>query len=224
MRKGEWALVTGASSGMGEAFAEQLAQRGMNLFLVALEADRLSELSKAWEDQYKIKILWRNLDLSDPVSVRTICTEVEGENLDVSVLINSAGFGYFGEFLSMAVDLIDRMVKVNVIALVQLCHFFLLRMKARRDGVIINIASIAGQLPYPFAAVYSASKSFVHFFTNVVWAENREKNIKIVSLCPGYTKTRFEAVSKEPSSIHLFPGEDPRNISKKTLSRLSRNQ
>jgi len=97
-------------------------------------------------------------------------------------------------------------------------------MQRDKKGVIINIASIAGFVPYPFAAVYSAAKSFVRIFTNAIWAENEEKNVRIIALCPGYTKTNFEKVSTEPSGIHLFPAEDPADIARKTLSNLSRDR
>ena len=221
MDKTEWAIVTGASSGIGKAFAEQLAQQGYHLFMVALESDSLAELSKKWSEQYQISIHYRALDLSTGGAVATLIRDVEQKGMDVSVLVNAAGFGYFGDFLAMNPDQIDRMVKVNVLALIELCYYILPKLRSRHRGTIINIASIAGHLPYPYAAVYAASKSMVHSFTKALWAENQDKGVSIISLSPGHTKTNFDHVSKEPNGIHLFPDEDPKVIARTTLERIS---
>ena len=221
MEKGNWALVTGASSGIGKAFAERLAQRGMNLLAVALDETKLSGLSRQWQETYGIQSLAFSIDLSDPASPRKIYEEVERRNLPVDILVNAAGFGYFGDFPNMTEAQVCKMVQVNATCSVLLCHFFLPRMQARKRGAIINIASIAGFVPYPFAAVYCATKSFVRLFTKALWAENREKGVKIVLLCPGYTKTNFERVSTEPSGIHFFRSESPYDIADKTLRRVS---
>ena len=221
MSKGEWAVVTGASSGMGKAFAKRLAESGKNLFLVALEKEELEKLAKEWSAQYGIQIHFRAIDLSSEDAVPHIVNDIQEKKMDVAFLLNAAGFGYFGDFLAMKPEQIEKMVKVNVLALIKLCYYVLPKLKARGGGTIINIASIAGHLPYPYAAVYAASKSMVHYFTKALWAENRDPNLKIISLSPGHTKTNFDNVSKEPNSIHLFPDEDPEVIAKTTLDRIS---
>ena len=221
MQKNEWAFMTGASSGIGRAFAEALAQRGLNLFLVALAGSGLSDLAQAWANQYQIETAWLELDLAQKDALEKIRKEIERKDPDVSIAVNAAGFGYFGAFSAMTPEQIDGMIKVNVLAVMQLSLLFLERMKQRGSGTLINIASIAGHLPYPYAAVYAAAKSSVHSFTRAVWAENQNQNIRIVSLSPGHTKTNFDSVSKEPDSIHLFPDEHPRDIAEKTLAHLS---
>lgn len=221
LRKGDWAVVTGSTSGMGKAFAEELAVRGLNLFLVALEEDMLGELARHWRETHKVQVKFLRLDLADPLSIEKIRQAVESSSLHIRVLINAAGFGYFGDFTAMDPELVQRLTQVDATAIACMCRLFLPQMQMAKRGVIVNIASIAGFVPYPFAAVYSAAKSFVRVFTNALWAENQEKDIKIVALCPGYTKTNFEKVSTEPSSVHLFPGEDPAEIARKTLARLS---
>jgi uncharacterized protein len=223
IQKGDWALVTGASSGIGRAFAQALASRGANLFSVALEAGELAKLSIDWQTRYKVQTIDLALDLADPNSFRTIEREVDSRKLEIAVLINAAGFGYFGSFTSMTHEQIAKMVQVDVISLVQLCRLFFPKMIMRKRGAVVNIASIAGCLSYPYAAVYSAGKSFVHLFTRALWAENPEKAVKLISLCPGYTKTNFEKVSTEPESIHLFRGEDPKDIADKTIRHFSHN-
>ena len=221
MSKGEWAVVTGASSGIGRAFAKSLAESGMNLLMIALEKEELAKLAKNWAEKYQIQTQWRALDLSSEGAVRLLAQDIEERKMDVSTLVNAAGFGYFGEFLSMSPEQIDKMVKVNVLAVIELCYFVLPKLKHRGGGTMINIASIAGHLPYPYAAVYAASKSMVHSFTRALWAENQDPAIRIISLSPGHTKTNFDHVSKEPDGIHLFPDEDPEVIAKTTLGRIS---
>lgn len=221
MAKGEWAVVTGASSGIGRAFAKRLAESGTNLFMIALEKEGLEKLAKSWGEQYQIQTHWRAVDLSSERAVPQIAMDITEKKIDVSLLINAAGFGYFGEFLSMNPEQIQKMVKVNVLALIELCYFILPRLKSRGGGTIINIASIAAHLPYPYAAVYAASKSMVHYFTKALWAENRDPHVRIISLSPGHTKTNFDRVSKEPGTIHLFPDEDPEVIAKTALERLT---
>lgn len=205
---------------MGKAFAKRLAESGSNVFMIALEADELEKLAKSWSEQYQVKIHWRALDLTSDRAVPQIAMDIAEKKMDVSFLLNAAGFGYFGEFLLMNPDQIQKMIKLNVIALIELCHLVLPKLKSRGGGTIINIASIAGHLPYPYAAVYASSKTMVHYFTKALWSENRDRNIRIISLSPGHTKTNFDNVSKEPDSIHLFPDEDPDVIAKTTLARV----
>jgi len=222
IRKGDWALVTGSSSGIGKAFAGELAAQGVNLFLVAIEGDQLIELARGWEAAYHIQTVSLALDLSDPDFRSPISGALEAKGVQIDLVVNAAGFGYFGDFCSMTHEQIDRMVRVDVIALAGLCRLLLPGMIARKRGAIINVASIAGCLPYPYAAVYSAGKSFVRVFTQALWAENRERGVHILAVCPGYTQTNFEKISTEPSTVHLFPGEDPVRMAQKTLSRIGR--
>ena len=221
MNKGDWALVTGASSGIGKAFAECLAQRGLHLVMVALHEEPLANLARQWEEAYGIQCVSLSVDLADPASAQIIHREIQNRNLSIDVLVNSAGFGYFGDFQVMPADQITKMVQVNATSIAALCRCLLPSMQARNKGAIINVASVAGFIPYPFAAVYSATKSFIITFTKAIWAENQAKNVRILLLCPGYTKTNFEKVSTEPSRVHLFSGEDPHVIAEKALSSLS---
>ncbi len=221
LQKGDWALVTGASSGMGKAFAERLAERGLNLWLIGLEKDRLDALSESLQGMHGVECMAIALDLSSPDAVANLSYESKRQGITFGVLINAAGFGYFGDFTGMTQDGIFKLMQVNNTAVIQLCHAVYPDMLARKRGLIINIASIAGFLPYPFAAVYCGGKNLIHLFTRALWAENREKGVKIFSLCPGYSKTNFEKAAKEPDGIHLFRGEDPYDIADLTMRRLN---
>ena len=224
LQKGDWAVITGASSGIGKAIAERLAQRGVNLFIVALDQNTLSELAKMWKEKYLIQTVAMPLDLSGPQSAEKIFEQLREHKISVTLLLNAAGFGYFGDFEAMPTQQIYQIIQVNVTTVVQLCRLAYVHMRGRKRGIIINIASVAGHLPYPFAAVYCGGKSFIHLFTRALWAENQTKNIKIISLCPGYTKTNFEIAAKEPSGIHLFKGEDPYDIADTLLRHIDRNE
>lgn len=205
---------------MGKAFAESLAARGVHSVLVALEGEKLVEIARGLEKAHGVQSIALPMDLSVESAAETLRKEVEARGLTIDILINAAGFGYFGDFSVMPYDQIGKMMAVNVTSIVQLCRLYLPGMQQRKKGVIINIASIAGLLPYPLAAVYCATKGFMHFFTQALWAENPVKEVRILSLCPGYSKTNFERVSQEPSGIHLFQGEEAADIAEKTLKRL----
>ena len=219
--KGQWALITGGSSGIGKAFAEALAARGLNLYVMALDSGPLSELASQWRQTHGIEVLFKAGDLTQEDCLGMFLQDTEKRKLHFSVLVNAAGFGYFGPFCEMSDEQIENMIQLNVIALAKMCRFFLKQIRPDQKGALINIASIAGTVPYPYAAVYAASKSFVSSFTRAVWAENDKKDLAIVSVCPGYTQTNFEKVSKEPGGIHLFSPEDPAEIAQKVLRHLS---
>lgn len=185
------ALITGASTGIGEAFARRLAAAGHHLMLVARSGDKLEALSKQLMAQHPVKIYHLSLDLSVPDADQQLINEAADKELEVDLLINNAGIGSAGDFtyLSLASEL--RMMQLNMQALVALTHHYLIPMRDRRQGIIINVASMACFQPSPFMATYAASKAFVRSFTEAVAEENRPFNIQVMLLCPGATETSF---------------------------------
>src|SRR5882757_8663653 len=165
---GSTALVTGASKGLGEVFAEQLAARGMNLVLVARSLDALEILAKRLSDQYGVQCVALNADLADPGAAERIAAELERRGIQVDLLVNNAGLGLSGNFLSHELKQEQGSIQVNVQALVALSHLFGLRMKQRRKGGIINIASNASFQPLPAMATYAATKAFVLHFSEAL--------------------------------------------------------
>lgn len=185
------ALVTGASSGIGAEFARVLARKGCDLILVARGEDKLRELANELSARHNIKTHVIAQDLSDEWASRIIESEVKARGLQVDVLINNAGFATQGDFEATDADLLHGQVMLNVTAVVDLTRAFLPAMVERKSGVIVNVSSTAGFLPLPTQAVYGATKAFVLSWSEALWAENRERGIKVLALCPGATDTEF---------------------------------
>jgi short-subunit dehydrogenase len=195
-------LITGASSGIGEEFARQLAAKGHNLVLVARSEKALHELCDELMLKHKIMAHYVVLDLIEADSDATLFEETEKHGFEVTWLINNAGFGGYGDFANVALEKQTGMVDLNIRALIALTHRYLPAMRERRDGVIINVSSAAGFQPLPYMAVYAATKSFVTAFSEAIAEENREYGIQIMALCPGSTKTNFFKVASMAKPIH----------------------
>jgi uncharacterized protein len=185
------ALITGASSGIGEAFARKLAAQGRNVLLVARSEDKLITLCNELGRVNSIRAQHVALDLSQPESPARLFAEVEQRGLVIDLLINNAGFGAFGEFADLDLERQLNMIDLNIRSLVELTYRFLAPMRERKQGAIINVASTAGFQPVPFMTTYAATKSFVLCFSEALWEENRHYGIKVMALCPGATETNF---------------------------------
>jgi short-subunit dehydrogenase len=189
-------LITGASSGIGEAFARRLAERGDNLLLVARSEDKLINLCNELGRVKSIHAQYFAIDLSQPESPARLFAETEKRNLQIELLINNAGFGSMGEFATLPLRTELNMIDLNVRALVELTHLFLQPMRARKSGQILNVASTASFQPVPYMTTYAATKAFVLSFSEALWEENRAYGIEVMALCPGVTETGFFAASK----------------------------
>lgn len=188
-------LITGASSGIGEAFAQRLAAEGHNLVLVARSEKALHELSDELMLKHKITAHYVVLDLAEPNADMELLAETERLGYEVDWLINNAGFGSVGDFAKLDLDRELQMIELNVSALVALTHCYLEKMRERKSGTIINVSSAAGFQPLPFMATYAATKAFVSSFSEAIAEENRPFGIQVLALCPGSTKTNFFAAS-----------------------------
>src|SRR5436190_3359213 len=173
-------LITGASSGIGEAFARKLAARGRNLLLVARSEDKLITLCSELGRSQRISAQFVAMDLAEDGAAARLFDEVSGRDLQVDLLINNAGFGSMGDFAELDPDRELGMIDLNVRALVDLTHRFLQPMRERRGGAIINVASTAGFQAVPFMATYAATKAFVLSFSEALWEENRSYGIKVM--------------------------------------------
>jgi len=197
------ALITGASSGIGKAFAEELAQHKYNLIIIARTKTALEELKKELESKHNINVKVIVQDLTLPNACQDIFNEVKQENLIVDLLINNAGFGDYGTFCDRPLEKQLNMIQLNISALVELTHLFLQEMKVRKEGEIINVGSIAGYQPLPYLSVYSASKAFVLSFSEALWAENQHLGINVLALCPGPTESNFGKVAEFESQNNM---------------------
>src|SRR6267143_217979 len=204
------ALITGASSGIGEVFARKLAARGRNVLLVARSEDKLITLCNELGRSNSIRAQYVALDLSQPESPARLYEEAEKRGLTVDLLINNAGFGSMGEFSKLDLARELNMIDLNIKSLVDLTHRFLGPMIERKQGAIINVASTAAFQPVPFMATYAATKAFVLSFSEALWEENRPYGIKVLALCPGVTDTNFFAAvhaRTPPARISQTPEE-----------------
>jgi len=184
-------LVTGASSGIGEAFARKLAEKNHDLFLVARDEVKLEVICEELMSRHEIKASYIALDLNADLADETLFSETEKRGVEIDWLINNAGFGSMGDFSSLKREKELNMIDLNVKALVALTHRYLNQMRKRKSGTIINVSSTASFQPIPFMATYGATKAFVTSFSEALAEENRLYGIKVLALCPGPTKTNF---------------------------------
>src|SRR5215211_5094391 len=184
-------LITGASSGIGAAFARKLAGRGRNVFLVARSEDKLIALCNELGRLTSIRAQYLALDLRQPDAAAQLLEETNKRELEIDMLINNAGFGSMGDFAKLDLDHELEMIQLNVRAVVDLTQRFLGPMRERKRGTIINVASTAGFQAVPYMATYAATKAFVLSFSEALWDENRSHGVHVLALCPGVTETNF---------------------------------
>ena len=187
-------LITGASSGIGAAFARALAARGSGLVLVARRRDRLDALAAELESAHGVTVTAIVQDLGSPSAAGELHAAVAAAGRHVTGVINNAGFGTFGAFVEEDRERLAGEIAVDVSAPVQLSSLFLPEMVAAGSGFLINVASMAAYTPTPRMAVYGAAKAFVLSFTEALWAETRGSGVTVFALSPGATSTEFNAV------------------------------
>ena len=192
------ALITGSSGGIGEEFAVQLAQRGVNLVLVARRADKLEELRKTLLERHPdIVIDVITADLATPGSGAQLATKVRDLGRPIDILVNNAGVGLHAKFVGQDPDANAAQIQLNCGTLVDLTARFLPSMSAAGHGVVVNVASTAAFQPTPGMAVYGATKTFVLSFTEALWQECKGTGVRVLALCPGATETEFFARTGE---------------------------
>jgi uncharacterized protein len=189
------ALVTGASGGIGRAFAGLLAADGYDLVLVARREDKLRELSDELAARHGTRSLVVAMDLSSAGAPETIAERVSAEGLAIDVLVNNAGFGGLGPFAGRPLGTHLAMIQVNIAGLTALTRLFLPGMLARHRGRILNVSSVAAFQPGPFMAVYYATKAYVQSFSEAVAAEVEGSGVTVTALAPGPVRTGFQDVA-----------------------------
>ncbi|MFN7451587.1 MAG: SDR family NAD(P)-dependent oxidoreductase [Alphaproteobacteria bacterium] len=218
--RNQWALVTGASSGIGEVFARQLAAEGMHLILVARRQERLEALAKKLSDAYGVHTLVLPTDLSAPDAPRQLYHRVVAQGHKVTLLVNNAGIGSYGLFHELPADSVAASLQLNIHALTLLTHYFLPGMLAGGGGAVINIASTAAFQPVPYMASYAATKAYVLSFTEALWSEYRGKNIRFLAVCPGVTATEFFVGTSSTSSFAGAPSPSSKALAIDTPERV----
>ena len=186
-----WALVTGASSGIGAEFARKLASRGMHLVLAARRTDRMEEIAAELDTRHGTKTRVIQSDLSVPGAARQLYDKIAAEKIDIELLINNSGFAEVGTIEDANAQNVTEMVQVNIAALTDLTYCYLPSMLERGHGAVINVASVAAFQPVAYMGAYAASKAYVLHFSEALWTEAREKGVTVMALCPGPTSTEF---------------------------------
>lgn len=204
-RYGEWALVTGASAGIGAAFARALAREGVACVLTARREDRLQALAAEIEQTCGVATRVVPADLADPVGVQQLVHAVT--DLEIGVLVNNAGFGYAGRFDKQDPERLQAMIGLNCIAPVLLTRQLLPAMQARGRGAVIITGSIAGAQPVPFDCVYGATKAFDRLFGEGLWGELQGTGVDVLVCEPGTTETEFQAVAGEITHKGASPAQ-----------------
>jgi hypothetical protein len=221
---GRTALVTGASSGIGAAFARELAVRGCNLVLVARREHRLTDLAGELERAHGITAHVVAADLARPGAVAEIRSRTDALNVRVDMLVNNAGFGTYGRYETIDPNADHDQVMVNVAAIVDLTHAYLPGMVERRDGLVINVSSAGAFQPLAHQAVYAASKAFTQSFSEALWAENRERGVRVVAVCPAATDTEYFDVLGNDEEARFGPKAPPQGVVAAALAAVERNR
>jgi short-subunit dehydrogenase len=211
---GKWALVTGASSGIGAALARELAQHGAKLILTARRLDRLETLAaELTATGTVVRIV--AADLNDPAAPQQIYEATEGAGLTVDIFINNAGLGQYGAFCASPAEQELSQVRVNCEAMVRLSRLFVPRMVERRRGWVLILASTASFQPVPYLTTYAATKAFDRFFALGLAAEVARFGVKVTALCPGPTESEFFDVARATAF------KSPRTQSAEDVARLA---
>jgi uncharacterized protein len=206
------ALVTGATSGIGAEFARALAARGNDLVIVARDGARLDERAELLEKEHGAAVEVLAADLTKATGLKVVEARLESQDPPIDLLINNAGFGTFGKLWELRREIEEREIRLNVVAVTRLCHAVLPGLVERGRGGIINVSSVAAYQPTPANATYGATKAFVNSLTHALHEEVRGTGVKVMVLCPGYTRTEFQEragldSSKVPNGLWQTPGQ-----------------
>src|SRR5215472_3362917 len=198
--QGKWALVTGASSGLGVEFAKLLAERHANLVLVARRTEPMTRLADELTRKHSVRIVVIGMDLSGPGAAAKLKSDLDARGIAIESLVNNAGYGMYGDFLDQKLEAISAMMQVNMLALTELTHIFARDMVKRREGQILLLASLLGYQAVPGYAAYAASKAYVLLLGEALHQELAARGVSVTTVSPGTTATAFGAIAGEKSS------------------------
>ena len=214
-----FAIITGASRGIGAQYARALAAQGYDLLLVARDNTRLEALRHELHREYQREIWTESLDLSQPQAAETLYHLARSYRTEVSLLINNAGFGLYGDFAEMPLASIQNMLQLHMNTIVESIRLFLPAMLARKQGAIITVASVAGFFPIPYITEYAATKAFLIAFSEGLARETQNQGVTIQVCCPGFTDTDFhKSAGHQPK--HVFFAQTPQQVVQASLQAL----
>lgn len=213
---GKWAIVTGASSGIGLELATQLASAGFNLIINARSNELLQQVSRKLEEQFNIQAVPVQADLSEPEGIEKII--LQSKSIDIGLLINNAGYGTSGLFTSSSLHTEINMLRVNCEAVLSLTHYFAQKFKEQKRGGIIFLSSLVAFQGVPYAANYAASKAYIQSFAEALFEELKPFNVDVLAASPGPVNSNFE----ERANMRMGKALSPSQIGVPVLASLGR--
>ena len=227
-KQNKTALITGATSGIGAAFAHNFASQDYNLIITGRRADKINNLAQELQNKYNVGVEVIIIDLTDDASLADLVQKVKTQT-DLTALINNAGFGNHLDFHSGDIAIWENMLKVHTKAVMLLTHAALQNMLAKNSGIIINVSSILAFFPYREHAMYTATKSFINLFTKTIARELKNTNVRVQALCPGLTITDFHTqmgmdANKAYRSRGFIKPMQPKDVVAKSLKCIKRNK
>jgi short-subunit dehydrogenase len=212
----KYALITGATSGIGHEIAKLFAKEKYNLVIVSRDSQSLGRVAQELGSEYGIEVITIAKDLFKRESPFEVYEEVKSKSIHIDVLVNDAGQGQYGEFSETDINREIDIIQLNIVAYVVLTKLFLQDMLAQGEGKILNVSSIGGEMPGPLQSVYHATKAFVSSFTEAIRSENKDKNITITALLPGITDTDFfrKADQEDAKMVKEGSPADPAKVAK----------
>src|SRR5271156_3540709 len=199
--RGKWAIITGASAGIGLELAKLLAANGANLVLTARRTDRLQQIAADLKSAHSVNVEVFSADLTQPEAPAQLYAFTTSKKIETELLINNAGFGAFGYAHEIPVEKMLEMIQVNCSAVVHLTRLYTPPMVARGHGDVMIVASLAAYQPLPFNSVYAATKAFDLLFAEGIAEELRRSGVNVCALCPGSTTTEFQKVAEQPDRV-----------------------
>jgi hypothetical protein len=215
-----YALITGASKGIGKALAQLLAQQGYNLLLVARSPTELHQLAASIQTEYKVKVQYLATDLSESGAAKAVADWSRILSVPLSILINNAGYGLWGHFDQLGLPEQMNMLSLNINAVVELTHLLLPVLKTQQQSYILNVASTAAYQSVPTLALYSASKAFILSYSRAIRYELKDTPISVSCLCPGPTDTGFVQRAGMDAIAHIA---DKFNMSPQKVAEIGLN-
>lgn len=214
-----FAVITGASRGIGAEYARALGAQGYDLLLVARDQTRLDHLADDLQNTHSVHVWRETVDLARPNASSTLYHLAHSFRPHVSLLVNNAGFGSYGLLSDMSFSTIQDMLQVHIHATTESTRLFLPDMMNQHHGAIINVSSVAGFFPIPYMAEYAATKAFIISFSEAVAIEARESGVTIQVCCPGYTDTDFHQTANHRPR-HILPPQSPSDVVQASLKAL----
>jgi len=210
---GKWALITGASSGLGLEFADLLAAQKANLVLAARRQEPMEKLASDLRRKYGVDVLIEAIDLAAPGAASSLKSNLDAKSVAIDILLNNAGYGLHGDLLDTPIERIMDMIQLNITALTELTYLFGRDMAKRRSGHILLVASLLGFQAVPSYAVYAATKAYVLALGEALYEELRPQGVVVTTLCPGHTATGFDVAAGATTSAFLrFLTMQPRPV------------